>query len=443
MTKNKFLFIIILIIIFATFYAQNRYAIISIDDWTYAFIVNNDAINYLSVTDDNILRQPVSSFYDAIISQSRDYFKTNGRFIIHSIVQYICGTKTMLQFVFLNSIMFVIFTLLVIRLSNCKYNIYNILFIFSSIWLLFPHKGLTFMGNITCSVNYLWSSVAILLFIFLFIWSKNRKNSKYSIFINILLSIYAFIAGSLQESFTIGITGSLLVYIIYKRRYIDNNLLVISIAFMIGTLSCIISPANFRRFDDIGGSGFHSNCLLGLLSSPVFILFLVIIIVSIKKQKLLDTIKTHFFIVFPIIINLCFVIFIAYNGRHQLTAINVFCLIFIIRIWNKFTSHNIKTLTTILLTTITVISYYPILQIRKNYYESYKTILYRIDKHNNNGIVSGKEFEYNNKIIKNNRIIECNYITTFTFQDWDFYEKSLSIYLTKGESNKLIKEVTQ
>ena len=68
--------------------------------------------------------------------------------------------------------------------------------------------------------------------------------------------------------------------------------------------------------------------------------------------------------------------------------------------------------------------------------------MFRIDKHNNNGIVSGKEFENNTKIIKNNRILECNYVTTFTFQDWDFFEKSLSIYLTKGKNNKLVEEVT-
>ena len=256
------------------------------------------------------------------------------------------------------------------------------------------------------------------------------------------MSVYAFIAGSLQESFTIGIAGSLFIYLLYKRREINHSLLVVSISYMIGTLICIITPANFRRFDDIGGGGFHSNCLLGLLSSPVFLLFLAILIVLTKKGQLLNTIKVHYFIISPIIINLLFVIFIAYNGRHQLTAINVFCLIFIIQIWIKYTSHNIKKITSIILTIIALVSYYPILQTRKEYYESYQTILFRIDKHNNNGIVSGKEFENNTKIIKNNRILECNYVTTFTFQDWDFFEKSLSIYLTKGKNNKLVEEVT-
>ena len=119
--KNKIAIISILVVFFLSFYVQNQYAIFSIDDWTYTFIVNENALNYQAVTEDSIIRQPVSSFSDAIISQSRDYFKTapsNGRFIIHTLVQYICGTKTMSQFIILNSLMFIAFTILIIKLSN-------------------------------------------------------------------------------------------------------------------------------------------------------------------------------------------------------------------------------------------------------------------------------------------------------------------------------------
>ena len=67
----------------------------------------------------------------------------------------------------------------------------------------------------------------------------------------------------------------------------------------------------------------------------------------------------------------------------------------------------------------------------------------RIDNENNNGIVSGKEFENNTDRIKRNRILECNYIMTFTFQDWDFFERSLSVYITQGKDNKKVKEITK
>lgn len=439
--KYKVTITSILVIFFLSFYVQNQYAIFSIDDWTYAFIVNKDYVNYQSVTDDDVIRQPVTSFYDAFASQSRDYFKTNGRFVIHTIVQYICGTKTMQQFIILNTLMFIAFTLLVIKLSDSFSNIFNILFILSSIWILFPHKGLTFMGNVTCSVDYLWSSVGTLLFIFLFSWLENRKYNNCSIFTIIIITIYALIAGSLQESFTIGVSGALFIYLVLKRKEINKKQIIVLIAYITGMLLCVITPANFRRFDDIGGAGFHPNCMLGLLSSPVFLIFMIIMIVLAIKGNLMKTIKTNYIIVVPIIINLLFTVFIAYNGRHQLTAINVFCLIFMIRMWNTYSSYNVKRITTILLTSIAIISYYPILQARKEYYDSYQTILQRIKNDNNNGIVDGKEFENRTEIIRSNRILECNYIATFTFQDWDFFEKSLSVYLTKGKNNKLVEEI--
>ena len=119
---------IVLVICFIAFYLQERYAIFSIDDWTYAFVVQDDYHNYQSVTDDHVIRKPVTSIYDAFISQSRDYFKTNGRFLIHALVQYICGTKTMGQFIVLNTVMFSFFILLLLRLINHHLNSFHEVF---------------------------------------------------------------------------------------------------------------------------------------------------------------------------------------------------------------------------------------------------------------------------------------------------------------------------
>lgn len=431
----------ILLLFTLAFYLQDRYAISYNDDWNYAFIVQNEYSNFQSAANDFMKRQPVQSLHDAIISQSIDYFKTNGRFIIHTIVQYFCGTKTIQQFVILNSCMFALFTLLVIKLVNKTLDTWNLLILLSAIWILLPHKGITFMGNITCSVDYLWSCTGTLFFIFIFqSLLLNRKTYTHPILLLIIL--YAFIAGSLQESFTIGVSGTLFLYLIWKRKEIDIKTAIVAISYIIGTMVCLISPANFRRFDDINGAGFHHNSILGLLSSPVFILFLFTFMSLIKKRVLIKNIQNNFLIIIPIIINLLFVLFVAYNGRHQLTAINVFCLIFCFRQWMEYNLYK-KRLIFILSTTLlmmTIFSYYPILQARKSYYDTYMMILNRIPN-SKSGIVSGKEFENNYQKIKKNHLLECNYIDAFSFQDWDFFERSLSIYLTKGENNKLVKEI--
>ena len=438
--KYKITAILIFTLFIFSFYFQDCYAIFYNDDWNYAFIVDNNYRNFQTAADDNVNRHPVTSFYDAITSQSRDYFKTNGRFIVHTIVQYLCGTKNMQQFVIMNTIVFSLFTLLVFLLScQTKINITNLLLILSSIWIILPHKGLTFMGNITCSVNYLWACTITLLFILLF--DKSIKHNNKPIVIAIT-TVYAFIAGSIQESFSFGVSGALVIYIIWNYKTINKQTIIISIAYMIGTFICMITPANFRRFDDISGIGFHSHSILGILSSPPIIIFLILFIILIIKGQLLKIFQDNFIIITSIIISLVFTIFIAYNGRHQLTSINVLCLILILRIWIKYAHNNYVKISAIILTSITIISYFPILSIRKKYYNSYTLILQRIEI-SDNGIVSGSEFERNTEIIRKNHFLECNYIDTFTFADWDFFERSLSIYLTKGMDNKLVKEVKQ
>jgi hypothetical protein len=436
---KRSIYIVFALVIFSlAFYLQNRYAILSVDDWIYAFKVDHNAYNYQSVADDDTDRQIIHSFYDAILSQSQDYFKTNGRFIIHTLVQYLCGTKTMQQFIIINSIMFALFTLLIVKVINRKIEFYSLLFILSAIWILLPHKGLTFMGNITCSVNYLWTSVATLLFIYLFEKLINKR--KFGLPIFIIFTFYSFVTGSLQESFSIGITGMLIIYLFIYYQTINKQQIIVSIAYILGTCICILSPANFRRFDDIGGMGFHCNSILGLVSSPVFLLFIICMIILAHKNKLLESIYNNFIIIIPIIINVIFSIFIAYNGRHQLTAINVFSMVFIMRMWMDYLPIHIKKTTTYLLTFIALLSYYPILIARKSYYNEYTKIIERT-KYSIDGTIIGTEFEEKTAKIKKNHILECNYIATFTFQDWDFYERSLSIYLTQGKDNRFIKEV--
>lgn len=438
--KNKIIIATILTLFVIAFYLQDQYAIASIDDWTYAFIVQENYSNFQSAADDNVYRQPVASLYDALVSQSRDYFKTNGRFIVHTLVQYICGTKSMSQYVILNTIVFGVFTLFILLLTRALENIWNVIFSLSAIWIVLPHKGLTFMGNITCSIDYLWACTASLIFIYLF--EKLTVSKRFTTPVFLLFTTFSFVAGSLQESFTIGIAGTLVLYVVWKNKMINKQVNVVTIAYVLGTCTCLFTPANFRRFDDIGGAGFHFNIILGLLSSPPFIIMILTCIVLIRKKMFCKQLQQHFIIFMPIIISLMFAVFIAYNGRHQLTAINVFSLIILIRLWKSYHQQRLKHSVTIALTILALLSYYPILKERKSYHDAYMSIIVRAEQ-SSNRIIDGKEFEEKGIIIKHNPFLECNYIWPFTFQDWDFFERSLSIYLTQGKNNNFIQEVTK
>lgn len=431
--------ITILLLFFLLFFLQNRYAISAIDDWVYTFIVNENTNSHLSIMDDGVIRYPIASFHDALLSQSRDYFISNGRFIVHTLVQYFCGTMTMQTFVIFNTLIFGLFTMLVIQLTNRKINTFDLLFVLSAIWILIPHKGLTFMGNISLSINYLWTSVATLSFILMIEKLCSQKHISWGH--TLFACMMALIAGSLQESFSIGVSGAIIFYCLFNHQNISKQLMLILTAYLLGTMICVLSPANFGRTEDIGGIGFHWRCLMGIVSSPPIILSAISTIIIAKRGQLIPFVKRNYFLLFASVINLMFASFIAYNGRHQLTAVNICCMVVLLRIWFDLDYPRLRKTISVMLTSIAILSYYPILQNRQAYHQAFTILTKRAHSDNHHGIISGAEFEKLTEQIKHNPILECNYIAVFTFQNWDFYEHSFSSYLTKGKNNRLIEEI--
>ena len=438
-SMKYFIYCCVLFLFFMLFYLQDSHAIMYYDDWVYAFMVNEDAENYMSVADDDVVRQPIQSFQDALVSQSHDYFKTNGRFVLHSLVQYFCGTMTMQRFAVLNSFVFALFTILFIKLAGWRHGIVNLLTILASIWILMPHKGITFMGNISLSVNYLWTSAATLTFLFLLEYLSRRSHS---LMIICMAALFSFLVGSLQESFSVCIAGALVLNMLFRRTTLNKGVIAISIAYILGTLLCLLSPANFIRVDNNGGIGFNHRVVFGLLSSPPFVLLVITGLVLYYKRFLLSVCKSNLLLVSAIVLNLVFAIVVAYNGRHQLTALNVLSLLLLSRLWIKYRVDKIPSMkyASMLLILVAILSYYPVLQARKSYNETYMAFLDDV-RRSTDGSVSIRKFDEHTQRIGSNRILEGNYVAVFTISDWEFYQRSLSTYLTKGKSNKLIREL--
>ena len=419
---------------FIAFYIQDRYAIFCIDDWSYGFMVEEDANSYRSVAEDNAVRRPVASLGDALQSQANDYTKSNGRFLVHTLVQFFCGTTDMRLFVVFNSLVFALFTWLVVRLTYHRPGVMEVLLAVCSIWLLLPHKGMTFMGNISMGVNYLWAGVVTLAFIMLF---RRLKTNDSKLFVT-SVTLLALISGSLQESFSIGLGGALVLYLMWNRKTVAGSEVIVTAAYVAGCLICMLSPANFNRFDDIDGMGFHVRSLYGLASSPVFLLFTIMLVVMQMKKRLRHFFVGNFLLMTSLVMTLLFVLFVAYNGRHQLTFVNVLSLILLLRGWQELACQRLRHIIVAVLLSLSVVSYYPILKERKNYYDCYESLVQRVCHTEGNTVVDGQEFEQLSQRIRNNYLLDCNYVLTFTFNNWDFYERALSIYLTNGRSNALV-----
>ena len=428
----------ILVLFFFAFLFQNRYAIFCIDDWLYAFVVDENAQNYMSVADDGVTRTPVGSLSDAFYSQANDYAKSNGRFMVHSVVQYICGTMSMSSFVIMNSLVFALFTLLLLRLTFGKPAFPDLLLTLSAIWLLLPHKGLTFMGNVSIGVNYLWSCVATLLFIALYQrMLRSTLTSKSFLF---CFTLYALVAGSLQESFSLPVSGALLAVLLLRKSTRSRGAWIVAWAYVVGMLFCVLSPANFSRAGDIGGFGLHLRSFVGLASSPVFVLLVLMCLFLTAKHKLAWFIRQNLFLFATMAVSLAFVVFIAYNGRHQLTFINVVSLLLLLRGWQltDYGTKRVRRMAVTVMVVLSLVSYFPILNARKSYYDSYQRLIETIEKGGEGTVYDGSEFESLGRHIRQNYLLEGNYVQTFTFNNWDFYERSLSVYLTRGRSNALV-----
>ncbi len=416
---------------------QDRHAIPNIDDWAYTFVVDEHSEGYLSVIDDGNSRRPVESFTDAVVSQSRDYLKTNGRFIIHTLVQYFCGCWSLRQFAVVNTIVFVFFVLFLFRLTGRRLDFWQMLIVVASFWLLTPYIGFTFLGPVSLCVNYLWTCTATILFLLLF--SRMRHGSLGRLHLS-ALCLYALVVGSLQESFSIGVAGALFFYLLFNKKQTSKSELVVSLAYMAGAMVCLLSPANFSRTDSIGGIGVHLTAITGLLSSPLFLLFLVLHVVLMVKRRLMEFVKDNFILYASIIIDTLFAVLVAYTARQQLTAINIFILVLLLRgLFSSVMQLRVKKAISLTMVVVSLALFLSVYQARKAYADAYHTFTERA-MDSVDGVVSAKEFEAITRQYVYHRIYN-NYMTCYSFVGWDLSKTLLSLYLTDGRDASLIKTV--
>ena len=215
---------IILFIIFISMLALNYlYPYIS-DDYTYMYKYDNF--------------ERIKNISDIFFSMKDHYFLWGGRVLAHSLASvFLLLPKNI--FNICNSIMYTIFIYMIYLIGrrNNKDN-YNYLFI---IHLLIWFINISF-GEVTLwltgSCNYLWTSVIILLFLYLF--HKENKNV-------IIFSILGILAGMCNENFSLSIIFVCILFVIFNKNYRNKNNYIGIIFLIIGYLFLFLAPGNFIR----------------------------------------------------------------------------------------------------------------------------------------------------------------------------------------------------
>ena len=271
----------------------------------------------------------ISSFTECITTQTQHYVTSNGRFLVHVLVQSLVSLIPDWLYSLLNALVYTLLWDLICRLSLKERSFLTGIGVWGLMWILLPDVGLVAFSITSFSVNYLWTSVAILA---LLMWCMgNRNGCDVGFWVTVSL---AFVAGTLQESFSLPLLASALLLI--RRMNRREKLALFS--FAAGTAVCVLAPGNFNRVAGRSGDLFtqiasnSASCAFDLLHTPVTVLFVAIVALWLIDKGSVNRIlaDNQFFfyaIVFSLLMDL-----VAYNASRQLWAPSVYALILLVKV---------------------------------------------------------------------------------------------------------------
>lgn len=434
-TKNIYHDLIFFIVVFIAFYLLDRFNPFIADDYAYRFF-HDESIGGLRIVD---------SLKDAIIFQAHDYMTHNGRFIVHTLTAYFCGKLGIEWFRIINSMIFVLLVygvLILIRREFGRKHIdkYIIAFI---LFLFMPCPGMIWLGSIAMCINYLWSACAITYFMILYkAIAENKKT--YNIGIKILFFFIGLLVGSLQESFSLGISAALFFYYCFNLKKFKNAVPYLVIGFWLGTLIVAFAPGNFVRMGQVNNleGGFSliklfSNFSQVIFNAKLFVVLCLSLLVLLIKNKfgfvkfISENILYVLTIVFCIVVSL-----IIFSGERQITCIELCSCILLIKLLYEYCSNFIESrcrLVNSFLIVLFCAFYIPIYTNRAFAYNSLEALYQKP--------VVGQSIvfpEYWDHIRK----LNANYFGSRFTQRLDFSERwmypSFSNYLSNGKDSQLV-----
>lgn len=280
----------------------------------------------------------INSFKDVLTSQWNHYFTKNGRGLVHLVVQTFCGLLGKNIYNICSAIMFGLFIFLLSKITRHRAILTAGLF-----FLLIPEPTCLYNG-ISYGVNYLWSSVYILLFVFLF---HNNYNEKRSIVSLLSLCLLGFVAGWSHEGLAIPVSMAFIVefFIRLKNEIKKPNLQITPfiyqylpvLIFGIGVALMVFCPANFKRAAGMNESDWAGGALALRLRSFCFLratyIFIALIIIGWLKCRKMTTayIKENVYWLVAWTTALVFVLAIGALNVRSVFGIDFFAFILLMR----------------------------------------------------------------------------------------------------------------
>lgn len=249
------------------------------DDYFYLYISTGEGFDY---------ERPVQNLSDFLESQFNHFLYVNGRVFIHIVYQFITTFIGKWLFNLLNPILFLAYILLIAHYAVKRCSLQTVVMTVSLIMIMpiFCAFYLWMAG----SLNYLWTSVIVLIFLILLDRCEGRRIGWSSW--KILL--FSFVAGCMHEGITVPIAAGFLAVTLprcWKLRHTER--LWMLVVFTIGAIICAwftIHRAEAESDDFLEMLYLRLDLWLGVISGlHLFYLMLVVFVVGLffrRKQTM-------------------------------------------------------------------------------------------------------------------------------------------------------------
>ncbi len=273
----------LILLIFASILILNHSVMLSPDDYTYSWVQGSNM-------------ERVDGIDDCIKTGKFLYNNWTGRIIPHVLVG-IFRNMNPLIFEVINSLVFMLFIILITKVLNKKSGFLSILSVFGylAFSMMFGEKFAWISG----ALNYLWPSTFMIILIYYF-YNYYIGEKDLNVLEKIALILFAFITGFSHENIVFVGGSFLLCVCLFKIKDFFKfdtkkkiTIVLIFIMFCLGSAATIFAPGNFSRMGQIdttfnwGSLGNYTNAKKHLIIVGVSMLVAFILnnINVIKEEK--------------------------------------------------------------------------------------------------------------------------------------------------------------
>lgn len=429
----------LIVLITASIFLLCHSVLPSPDDYNYSFVQGNP--NKVKVNNYSAIKETALFFYN----------NWTGRVIPHILIGIFRNINPII-FEVVNTLVFMVFIITIVKVLNKKTTYLSILGVFG--YLAFSKMFGEKFAWLSGSFNYLWPCTCLALFIKVFYnYFVDIENKEYNlnVFQKVLLVLFAFVVGFMHENVAF-VGGAFLVIICLLKikdflKFENRKKVVVALSvvmFGIGALLGIFAPGNFARMESGDrhlSTQFLNNFVVNkwpllIVGLSTIVMYIVENYTEIKDEKIsffkISNIKKHnnqlvklelLYFILPTIVALIPMAVISYFPERAFLAYETIIMMIFAKniqvIFSKIEKYNIPVaIISILLTLFVFAKYSPSTLAQINYLIPYKN---KITKQYETAVENGERDVIVSEFDKEQWIHSEDYINIanfFPILDW-------------------------